>query len=149
MATAEGDLSATIKDLANSQDLLETTNRNCMTIAGDHEATVKGRAEELAALAKAKEILAGTSSGAAQQTYSLLQMSVNTRAASRIQTRADLANAEVVNMVKRLAREHHSAALAQLASRIAAVLRYGSAAGDDPFAKVKSLISGLIARLER
>merc|ERR1719517_372464 len=88
------------------------------------------------------------SAGAAQQTYSLFQMSVNTRAASRIQTRADLANSEVVTMVKRLAREHHSAALAQLASRIAAVLRYGSAAGEDPFAKVKSLISGLIARLE-
>merc|ERR1719476_678901 len=67
---------------------------------------------------------------------------------SKLQTRADLASVEVVNVVKRLAREHHSAALAQLASRIAAVLRYGSSAGEDPFAKVKSLISGLIARLE-
>merc|ERR1740121_3239450 len=112
-----------------------------MTMASDHEATVKGRAEELAALAKAKEIIAGTSSRAAPQKYSLFQMSAVTRTASRIQTRADLANAEVVNLVKRLAREHHSAALAQLASRIAAVLRYGSAAGGDPFAKVKSLIS--------
>merc|ERR1719401_2142043 len=91
-ATAEGDLATTLKDLANSQDVLETTNGNCMTAASDHEATVKGRAEELAALAKAKEILAGTSSGAAQQTYSLLQMSVATKAGSRIQTRADLAN---------------------------------------------------------
>merc|ERR1740129_1544162 len=147
-ATAEGDLAATLKDLANGQEMLETTNRNCMTTASDHEATVKGRTEELEALEKAKEILTETSTGAAQQTYSLLQMSVVTRAASQLQMRADLANAEVVNMVKRLAREHHSAALAQLASRIAAVLRYGSAAGEDPFAKVKSLISGLIARLE-
>jgi len=69
-----------------------------MTTASDHEATVKGRAEELAALAKAKEILAGTSAGAAEQTYSLLQMSASTRAASRIQTRADLANSEVVTL---------------------------------------------------
>merc|ERR1719174_108597 len=91
-ATAEGDLAATLKDLANGQEVLETTNSNCMTIASDHEATVKGRAEELAAVAKAKEILAGTSAGAAQQTYSLLQMSMKTRASSRIQTQADLAN---------------------------------------------------------
>merc|ERR1740123_804169 len=70
-----------------------------------------------------KEILVGTSAGAAQQTYSLLQMSVASRVVSRMQTQADLANAEVVNMVKRLARKHHSAALAQLASRIAAHLR--------------------------
>jgi hypothetical protein len=59
-----------------------------------------------------------------------------------------LAGAEVVTLVKRLAREHHSAALAQLASRISAVLRFGSGSGEDPFAKVKGLISDLLARLE-
>merc|ERR1719377_132412 len=62
-------------------------------------------------------------------------------------SRTDLANAEVVDIVKRLAREHHSAALAQLASKITAVLRFGAASGDDPFAKVKGLIKELIDRL--
>jgi len=42
-----------------------------------------------------------------------------------------------------LARRHHSQVLAQLASKITAVLRFG----DDPFVKVKGLISDMIARL--
>jgi len=54
----------------------------------------------------------------------------------------------VVNLVKKLAREHHSAALAQLASRIATVFKYSASSGDDPFVKVKGLISGLIAKLQ-
>merc|ERR1719240_1016564 len=66
---------------------------------------------------------------------------------SRIQTRADLANFEVVNLLKRLAREQHSAALSQLASKIATTMRFGSQNGDDPFVKVKELISGMIERL--
>jgi len=53
-----------------------------------------------------------------------------------------------VNMVKKLARDHHSSALAQLASRIASVIRYGNADGEDVFAKVKGLISDMISKLE-
>merc|ERR1712176_347199 len=51
-------------------------------------------------------------------------------------------------MIKKLAQKHHSAALAQLASRITAVVRYGESGGDDVFGKVKGLISGMIAKLE-
>jgi len=67
---------------------------------------------------------------------------------SGLQTRADLKGIEVVTSVKRLAKQTHSSALAQLASRISAVMKYGSSNGDDVFAKVKGLISDMIAKLE-
>jgi len=115
-------------------------------VAADHEATVKSRDEELNAIATAKKILGETTSGAVSQSYSLFQVSSQT--VSRLQTRADLANVEVVRLVKKLAKDNHSAALAQLASRIGAVIRYGVAGGEDPFAKVKSLITDMISKLE-
>lgn len=82
-----------------------------------------------------------TGGGAAEQSYSLLQT-------SRLQTGADIAGLEVVQLVKQLARKQHSAALSQLASRVSAALRFGSEGGD-PFAKVKGLIEGMIAKLEK
>merc|ERR1712226_1567967 len=135
---AEGDLAATNKDLADAEAALENANRDCMQVAADHEATVAGRTEELKAIADAKELLTSKTDGAEGQTYSLLQL----------RSRSDLANVEVVTMVKKLAQKQHSAALAQLASRISAVMRLGSSGGDDPFVKVKGLISEMISKLE-
>jgi chromosome segregation ATPase len=140
-ATAEGDLSVTVKTLEDGEAALEGIHTSCMRTAADHEATVASRTEELAVLAKAKAILTSTTSGAAAQTYSMLQV-------SRMQTRADLAKSEVVTIVKQLARKEGSTALSQLASRIAAVMQYGASAGEDPFTKVKGLITGLISKLE-
>jgi len=67
----------------------------------------------------------------------------------QIKTGTDLTNTEVITAIKQLAQEQHSAALAQLASRIAAVATYGSASGEDPFTKIKGLISDMIAKLEK
>merc|ERR1719183_2762649 len=142
-AAAEGDLAMTVKALAEAEEALATAQTTCMQVAADHDATVKARTEELDAIATAKKILVDTSAGAVEQTYSLLQVTSD----SKMTSRTDLANAEVVDIIKRLARQHHSAALAQLASKITAVLRFGAASGDDPFAKVKGLIQELIDRL--
>merc|ERR1719210_2864847 len=106
--------------------------------------TVKARAEELKVIAEARKILVETTSGAVEQTYSMLQ----TASHSRLRSQAELAQAEVVTLVKRLAHQHHSAALAQLASRVAAEFRYGASNGDDPFVKVKGLIEDMIAQLQ-
>merc|ERR1719367_357543 len=140
-ATAEGDLEETVKLLKNTKDALATASATCMQVAADHEATVKARNEELKAIATAKKILEDTTSGASSQTYSMLQV-------ARLQSRADLAGLEVVQLVKQLAKKHHSSALAQLASRMTAAIRFGSSGGEDPFAKVKGLIENMIAKLE-
>jgi len=143
-AEAEGDLEMATKELANADETLATARSTCMKVGADHEMTVKAREEELKVIAEAKKILTETTSGGVDQTYSFLQFAV----ASTLKTRADLAQAEVVVLVKRLARQHHSAALAQLASRVAAVLKYGAQNGEDPFAKVKGLIQDMIAKLQ-
>jgi len=141
---SEGDLSVTIKALKTSEDSLGTANSDCMTTAADHEATVAARDEELKVIATAEKILKESTSGAVDQTYSLLQ----TAAKSKLQSRTDLVNSEVVTLVKKLARDQHSAALNQLASRISAVVKYGGRGGADPFAKIKGLISDMIGKLE-
>jgi len=140
-ATAEGDLAETVKLLKNTKDALATASTTCMQVAADHQATVKARDEELTAIATATKILKDTTSGAASQTYSMLQV-------ARLQSRADLAGLEVVQLVKQLAKKHHSSALAQLASRMSAAIRFGASGGEDPFAKVKGLIENMIAKLE-
>merc|ERR1719498_2058278 len=138
-ATAEGDLSTTVKELGQAEQSLATSNSDCMTTAADHEATVAARNEELKGIATAEKILKESTSGAVSQTYSFLQLN----------SRADLANSEIITLVKKLAKDHHSAALAQLASRIAVVARYGSKDGADPFAKIKGLISDMITKLTK
>merc|ERR1719235_1852830 len=139
LAAAEGELAMTVKALAEANGALDLVHADCMEKASDHEITVKGRAEELAALAKAKKIIQQMTAGAVKQSYSFLQTGLTTS--------ADLANLEVVNLVRKLAREQHSTALAQLASRLKAVIQYGANGGDDPFAKVKGLITDMIAKL--
>merc|ERR1712160_717 len=109
-----------------------------MQTSADNQVVVAARAEELKTIAEAKNIITSTTAGAVGQTYSLLQF----------QTHTDLAGIEVVTLVKRLAQTQHSPALAQLASRMNAILRYGASAGDDPFGKVRGLISDMISKLE-
>jgi hypothetical protein len=139
------DLELTVKALADANSVLASIKSDCMQVAADHEATVAGRNAELKAIADAKKILEDTTSGAVTQSYSLVQLSSSR---SQMRTSVDLKKAEVITAVQQLAKKYHSSALAQLASRMQAVVRLGAAAGEDPFVKVKGLITDLIAKLE-
>jgi len=148
-ATAEGDLASTTKDLKTDEDSLETVKTDCMTKGQDHETETASRAEELKAIQEARKVLAEKLDGADALTYgaeSFFQKSIVTN--SRLSNGADLANFEAVQFVRNLARKLNDESLAQLAMRMASVMRFGSSNGEDPFAKVKALISDMIERLE-
>jgi hypothetical protein len=150
-ATAAGDKTVTEKDLKEGENVLHNMESDCRTKASDNEMSVKNRQDELKAIALAKKALLDKTGGAAEQVYggSFLQLDGSNAEGSDLKTHLDLINFEVVNLVRTLAREQKSAQLTQLATRIAAVLREGSATGEDPFAKVKQLISDMIARLQK
>merc|ERR1740129_2665455 len=137
-ASAKGELESVARALKDGQGGIEDVQTSCLQTAADHEVTVRSRAEELKVITQAREILKSTTSGAAEQAYSFLQVASGTKERSR---------ADISMMVQKLARMHHSAALAQLASRIAEVSSYSVAHGTNPFEKVKQMIQDLINRL--
>jgi len=132
-------LAVTTKDLNADTSTLATLHQDCMRGAEDFEAETRSRGDELKALATAKKVIVGTTSGAAGQSYSFLQTS-----RSKLSSGVDLANFEAVRFVRDLAQKQKSTALAQLASRMAQAMRTGNG---DVFAKVKSLISSMIEKL--
>jgi chromosome segregation ATPase len=151
-ATSEGDLAVTQKDLADAENALAELNGGCQTAAADHEASVKSRQEELKALADARKAITENAKGAENQVYnsaSFLQVENSNGGEAEISTQSDLANFEVVSLIRKLAKQYKSSTLLQLAGRIQAVMKYGSENGEDPFAKVKALITDLIAKLEQ
>jgi hypothetical protein len=138
-ATAEGDLSATTTDLNEDTKALSTLHSDCMTGAEDFQAETKSRGEELTALKTATKIISDMTAGATSQSYDFLQTSLTSG--------ADLAKFEALRFVRDLAKKQKSAALAQLASRMAVVIRAGGRSGEDPFGKVKDLIKNMIEKL--
>merc|ERR1719210_1189209 len=92
-AEATGDLEVTTKELANAKETLATAQSTCMKVGADHEMTVNARAEELKVIAEAKKILVETTSGAVDQSYSMLQMAA-------VRSGADSAQSELVTLVK-------------------------------------------------
>ena len=118
---------------------LATISTDCMTSAADHETTAKARAEELRVIAEAKKVIEDSVGGAASKVYGFFQL----QQSSNVQSRLDLSNLEVVVALKKLAKEQHSAALAQLASRVSAISRFGGSNSEDIFAKIKGAVGRL------
>jgi len=137
-ATAEGDLAATTKNLDEDVLALSELHHECLTKAQDYEAETKSRGEELTAIATAKKVIEETTSGAADLSYGLNQVSFMQRSQS--------GGIEVVRFLRELAQKKHFPALTQLSMRMDAAIR---ASAGDPFAKVKGLIQDMIETLEK
>jgi len=137
-ATAEGDLAVTTKNLNEDVLALSDLHHECLTKAQDYEAETKSRGEELAAIATAKKVIQETTSGAADLSYGLNQVSLLQQSQS--------GGLQVVKFLRELAQSKHLPALAQLSMRMDAAIQ-GSEG--DPFAKVKGLIQDMIETLEK
>jgi len=142
-ATAEGDLEVTTADLKTATDGLASTQKNCMQVAIDHEDSVRARAEELKVIAMAIKII---------KEATLVQTSTSDSSADSFvqlqSTTMQSISGKMSKLVRKLAKEHHSAALSQLASRINALARGGMFRTSDPFVKIRGMISDMIAKLD-
>merc|ERR1719387_3101152 len=110
-----------------------------MTKATDYETSQHSRSEELAALDKAKSILEEKTGGAADRTYSFIQLSSQ----SKTKTRNEEVKDRIFTLIQSLAKKDGSKMLSLLAQR----LRSASLMGADPFAKVKGMIQEMIEKL--
>jgi hypothetical protein len=144
-AVVTGDLDVTSKDLAEDIKTLEDMTHDCMTKAEDFESETKSRAEELKALGAAKTAVKEATGAAAHATYSFAQVSFFQTRRSQSDS---LKGSKATRLVRDMARNHKSVALAHLASRIASAMGASNKEGADPFGKVKGLIRDMIDRLE-
>eukprot|EP00747_Dinoflagellata_sp_TGD_P154482 gnl/TRDRNA2_/TRDRNA2_177502_c7_seq4.p1 gnl/TRDRNA2_/TRDRNA2_177502_c7~~gnl/TRDRNA2_/TRDRNA2_177502_c7_seq4.p1 ORF type:complete len:612 (+),score=248.13 gnl/TRDRNA2_/TRDRNA2_177502_c7_seq4:83-1837(+) len=135
--TAEGDLEVSSKDLAEDKKASSELHHECMSKANAFETETAERAAELKALATAKKIIVEATEGALAQTYSFLQVAL-----------PESRGFAAVHFVRRLAKQEHSKSLAQLAMHMASAVRYSTAAGANPFDKIKGLIMDMIEKLE-
>merc|ERR1719426_578719 len=138
-AVAEGELETADKGVADDSKKLNDLQQDCMTKATEYEESQHSRSEELAALYKAKTILKEKTGGAAERSYSFLQLEVRSRATTKAQQVKD----RVVVLVQSLAEEEDSKMMSLLAQRVQSAMLMSA----DPFAKVKGMIQEMIEKL--
>merc|ERR1719377_446410 len=138
-AVAEGELETADTGVADDSKKLQDLQQECMTKATDYETSQHSRSEELAALDKAKSILKEKTGGAAERSYSFLQLEVKSRATSKAQQVKD----RVLVLVQSLADKEGSKMMSLLAQRVQSAMLMSA----DPFAKVKGMIQEMIEKL--
>merc|ERR1719426_486126 len=139
-AVAEGELETASKNLSDDETHLNDLQQECMTAAEEDTESKTSRAEELEALGTAKKILEEKTGAAADRAYSFIQIGTVSKAG----TKTKEVKQHVLDLLQSLAQKNNDKQLSLLAQRIqsAAML------GEDPFAKIKGLISEMIEKLE-
>jgi len=140
-AEAEGELDTAEKNLADDKKHLSDLKHECMAKAEEFGTSQSERGDELTALQKAKTILEEKTGGAADRTYSFVQLQVETKSHTR--SRDEEVKDRIFALVQGLAKKDGSKALSLLAQRVQAAALMGA----DPFAKVKGMIQEMIEKL--
>jgi len=127
-ASAEEDLAATKKTLADDEKYLEELTMSCSMKAKEWATRQKDAAGELAAIAKAKEVL-----------ESGVKVFLQVSSKAKVHNVEDDKRARVTAILKKISSKDKSYFFTQLRSE----------AQEGPFGKVKGLIEDMIARLEK
>eukprot|EP00933_Yihiella_yeosuensis_P056492 TRINITY_DN556_c0_g1_i5.p1 TRINITY_DN556_c0_g1~~TRINITY_DN556_c0_g1_i5.p1 ORF type:complete len:557 (-),score=222.41 TRINITY_DN556_c0_g1_i5:89-1687(-) len=145
---ASRNLQQTTENLNKDEAELVDLGRDCKRKNEDYQIEKKDRDAELKAVATAQEALTDKAMGASTQQYgaaSFLQLGKK----SMIRTAADLANVEVVHVIRDLAQKQHSKELALLAQKIGAVMRTSQdSKGPEVMNKIISMIKDMIVSME-
>merc|ERR1719426_47361 len=141
-AVAEGELETASKNLSDDETHLKDLQQECMTSAEEDTESKTARAEELEALGTAKKILEEKTGAASDRAYSFIQIGTVSKAGTS--TKAKQVKQKILDLLQGLAEKNGDKQMSLLAQRVqtAAML------GEDPFAKIKGLISEMIEKLE-
>mmetsp|Transcript_74135 Transcript_74135/g.197654 ORF Transcript_74135/g.197654 Transcript_74135/m.197654 type:complete len:609 (-) Transcript_74135:32-1858(-) len=137
LATAQGDLSNTQKELAEDTKALNEAHDSCEEKANDWNVGMQERAHEVDAIEQAIKIIQEKTGGATGQAYGLIQTG------DKLGKKNNLM--DTVQAIFQVGKQNSDRQIAMLAVRV----RAAAAASADPFAKVKGLISEMIDRLEK
>merc|ERR1719321_499802 len=138
-AEAAGNLERSKKEIAADEVKLKDLQHECMSKAQEFESAQIERNNELEALAAAKKILQEKTGGAAERTYSFVQVAAKTTALSKAKGSRD----RIVSMLQDLAQSNKQPSLAQLAEAVRSTML----TENDPFAKVKTMIQEMLEKL--
>merc|ERR1719161_209620 len=141
LSTAESTLSEAASARDADQTVLDETKQLCHERKEEYERRTKTRADEIAAMDKAIEILSKVTGVRTPESKGIkfLQMEVAKKISDPKQ--------QIVNLLRKAGNTKQTAALAKLADKIAALAKAGQTPGSGTFDQIKNMIQKMIFHL--
>eukprot|EP00930_Biecheleria_cincta_P083189 TRINITY_DN72812_c0_g1_i1.p1 TRINITY_DN72812_c0_g1~~TRINITY_DN72812_c0_g1_i1.p1 ORF type:complete len:713 (-),score=223.07 TRINITY_DN72812_c0_g1_i1:292-2430(-) len=143
-SSAQGEVEEASKEIEEVSRYVQEITQDCQQSATEFDISKKARKEELQVMKKAKDILRNSMPSSRLQTddsYAFFQVATYSSG-----QRTDAI--DVVQMLRKLARQEKSSVLAQLASRAETTLMHAQRTSEDPFAKITQMIAEMISSRE-
>eukprot|EP00931_Biecheleriopsis_adriatica_P068818 TRINITY_DN4271_c0_g2_i1.p1 TRINITY_DN4271_c0_g2~~TRINITY_DN4271_c0_g2_i1.p1 ORF type:complete len:690 (-),score=233.86 TRINITY_DN4271_c0_g2_i1:36-2105(-) len=142
-AETKKDLQQTQTSLKSDEKTLADFTADCREEIADWKEESKSRAKEMEALTETKKALVESSPASPDATPSFLQVGQKSSSSSK------LPHSEVVKQIRGLSQKVGDHQLLLLSRRMDSMLRSQSSSGADVFEKIKTLITDMIANMEK